>query len=43
MIEQKDITEMKRIVRFALWGAVGFCVGGAIGVVLKPDMESNQR
>jgi len=31
---------MNRIVRFALWGAVGFCVGGAIGGTITSDLNT---
>ena len=31
--------EMKGIVRFALWGAVGFGVGGAIGGAVSPSLD----
>ena len=31
---------MNRIARFALWGAVGFCVGGAIGGTITSDLNT---
>ncbi|MFC2032138.1 hypothetical protein ACFLUS_02030 [Chloroflexota bacterium] len=31
---------MKRIVRFALWGAIGFCVGGAIGGAITSNLDT---
>ena len=31
---------MKRIARFALWGAVGFCVGGAIAGAITSDSNT---
>jgi hypothetical protein len=31
---------MKRIVKYVIWGAVGFCVGGAIGGIFTSDLNT---